>query len=123
MRVIYKLTNGIASDILQVRPTWPLPPGFLEVTVTQYPTVQSLSDPAAWAAQEVAQAAKKTRHDLDLQEQGTAAGDNAVAAMLDRNPAQIATYIDNQATDLAGVRAVLKLLARMLVVIARRAFR
>lgn len=123
-KIMFTRVNGIALDITNPRDNWPVPPGYLTVPDDgTLHTQQSLSDPVAWAAKVAAEQAAAQRKQVDTQESDSAKQDNAVTSMLDRTPAQIATFIDNQATDLAGVRTVLKLFARVLVIVARRVFR
>lgn len=51
-RVIYKLVNGIASDVQRLRDDKPTPAGYLETTPDKPHTPKDLSDPQAWAARE-----------------------------------------------------------------------
>lgn len=50
MKIVYRLTNGIAADIRCERESYALKAGELSVPGDEIPTPQSLSDPAAWAA-------------------------------------------------------------------------
>lgn len=127
MRIAYRLDAGIARDIRAVKPGYVLKPGELEtIAADALPSVQALSDPAAWAARIAAQQAEADRRAIDDQERDQAKQDNAVTQLLDRTPQQISNFIDNQvgnAPELAGVKTVLKLFARVLVIVARRSFR
>lgn len=49
--------------------------------------------------------------------------DNFVTAFVGMSPAQVGAYIDNNTSNLAGVRALLKKMALMLLILARREFR
>jgi len=49
--------------------------------------------------------------------------DGAVQTLLSKSPTQIEIWVDTTATDAAGVRRVLKLILRVLVVLLRRSVR
>ncbi len=63
MKRIYKLTDGIATDLQRVRDDWPIPAGFIvEEDDTTLFSQQLKSLPAAW---EKKQAEEKDKSDLE----------------------------------------------------------
>jgi len=123
MRYAYNLVAGLAENRRYVKPDYVLKPGELEGNADPLPSLDELSDPAAVAAREAAKAAKLTVDAADAVERAAAKADAQVQAMLNRTPAQISTFIDAQVTDLAGARAVLKLIMRLLIHVARQSLR
>lgn len=123
MRYAYRLTNGLAHDLRYVKQNYVLQPGELEGQAEPLPNPDAISVPAAVAARNAAKVAKDQQDVADGVEREQAKQDAQLQAFLNRTPGQINNFIDSTATDLAGVRTVLKLLARMLVVVARMALR
>ena len=76
---------------------------------------------AAWEAEY--QAEVIDRETVDANEHAQAKANAQVIAMMNRTPAQIDTFVDNQVTSIAGVQTALKLMLRMIVVLLRRSFR
>jgi hypothetical protein len=50
-RIVYNLNNGIAENIRFAKASYALRPGESELRGDVLPSLESLSDPAAWAAQ------------------------------------------------------------------------
>ena len=65
----------------------------------------------------------ESRAATDATELSTAKAAPATSPFLNRTPAQVDNWIDLTAVDLVGVRIVLKLMARILMHVARRGMR
>ena len=95
----------------------------VEMDMTAAEIAEREAEEALWAAGADARAAQEARLAADSAELATAKAAPATSPFLNRTPAQVDNWIDLTAVDLVGVRIVLKLMARILMHVARRVMR
>jgi len=87
----------------------------------QWVTAGNVADPLIIPVRVPSQAELDAKAELDAQAaiRATLKADAAVQALRNRTPAECAAWIDANVTDIASARAVLKILARILALLAR----
>lgn len=111
--IVWKVTDGIASDVRHEPEDYALQPGEQGLAgFGELPSLQAVSDPAAWAARESAADAEEARVSTIRAAQEV---QDMIAQLRVATPATINDWVNAQVTDVASARTMFK---RILLVLA-----
>lgn len=115
--IVYKLTNGFASDLRYENDSYMLQFGEIKFSngFPSLPSLESLHDPVAVSDKEATEEAERTRF-ANLR--GDALAQDLLAQLRTATPMQISNYVDSNVTDLASARTLLKKIILVLSLIA-----